>query len=107
MSCFSSDLLTEWGEKVRGAGAEMTGGNDPRVIPQQADAAANANNIAAIDRVSGHTAYRHIVAWGKFLGFTPETVLREIALAERENAPVDAIQKLDGRWHTVADIAND
>jgi hypothetical protein len=80
--------------------------SEPTVIPNQSDAAANAANIAAIESAAGHSRFRHIVAWGKFLGFTPATVCREVERAEAENAPVNAIQKFDDGWHTVDDILN-
>lgn len=77
------------------------------VIPRISDPEANAANIAAIDREVGGSRFRHIVAWGKFLGFTPETVARCIELAEAEKAPLNAIQKFSNGWHTVHDIANE
>lgn len=77
------------------------------VIPRISDEAAMRTNMDAIDRIAGVTTYRHIVAWGKWLGFTPVAVQRELALAVQENAPADAIQKQDGRWARVGDIAND
>lgn len=80
---------------------------DNTVIPRQSDAVANAANVAAIDSVAGESRYRHVVAWGKFLGFTPETVRSAVELAAVEGAPIDAIQKIDGRWLTLADIQND
>ncbi|QDT54295.1 hypothetical protein Pan44_23230 [Caulifigura coniformis] len=80
---------------------------DDSVIPRLTDAAANAANCLAIDREAGDTRYRHIVAWGKFLGFTPATVRRELDRAEAENAPTNAIQRFDDGWHTVDTIANE
>lgn len=78
----------------------------PGAIPNQSDAAVNTLNMANIESLAGQSRYCHVVAWGMFLGFTPATVRREVALAEAENAPLDAIQKLDGRWVTLDEIAN-
>ena len=47
---------------------------DGTVIRSTADRIANEANIAAIDKLIGPTKFTHIVAWGKCLGFTPETV---------------------------------
>lgn len=85
----------------------MADEDDQRIIPKQSDDAANARNVEAIERAAGTSRYRYIVAWGKFLGFTPATVCSEIEQAEADNAPVTAIQKLQGRWHTIEDITND
>ena len=79
---------------------------DGSVIASISDKTAHAENIAAIDRLVVPGKYRHIVAWGKWLGFTPQTVLKSIELAKAEDAPEDAIQKIDGRWIRVGDIAN-
>jgi hypothetical protein len=77
------------------------------VILSISDKAANDANMAAIDQLVGMTRYRHIVAWGKLLGFTPQTVQKSIIQAEAESAPSDAIQKIDGNWFRIGDIAND
>ena len=79
---------------------------DATVIPSTSDNVANAKNMAAIDRVVVAGKYRYIVAWGKWLGFTPQTVLKCVQLAEADDAPEDAIQKIDGRWLRTSDIAN-
>ena len=79
---------------------------DGTAIPSISNKASNAENMAAIDRLIVPGKYRHIVAWGKWLGFTPETVFRSVELAEADDAPEDAIQKIDGRWLRVSDIAN-
>ena len=84
----------------------MTVKNDA-LIPKQSDESANRANVLAIDKAAGGSRYAFIVAWGKFLGFTPDTVCREIERAEAEGAPLNAIQKIEGRWHTIDDIAND
>jgi len=76
------------------------------VIPSIGDRAADAANLAAIDLQGAITRYRYIVAWGKWLGFTPASIQASIALAETDNAPVDAIQKIEGEWLTLDDIAN-
>lgn len=77
------------------------------LIPKVSDKAANITNIAAIDRIANSPKYRYIVGWGKYLGFTPETILKSLQDAEAENAPADAIQKIDGRWFCISDIQND
>ena len=77
------------------------------VIPRISDRAANAANMAAIDEFVRTGKYNHIVAWGKWLGFTPQTVQKHVEQAEAENAPEDAIQKIDGKWDLVGDIANE
>jgi hypothetical protein len=77
------------------------------VIFSISDKAANDANMAAIDQLVRVTKYRHIVAWGKMLGFTPQTVQNSVNEAEADNAPEDAIQKIDGQWLRVGDIAND
>jgi hypothetical protein len=41
------------------------------VIPRIAANVADAANIAAIDRLISTTRFPYIVAWGKWLGFTP------------------------------------
>ncbi len=71
------------------------------------DTAANTANIAAIDHLVTTQSYRHIVAWGKFLGFTPTTVSAYVAEAEADDAPQDSIQKIDGRWLCLGDIVNE
>ena len=77
------------------------------LIPRVADKVANDANIASIDRLVKTPKYHHIVAWGKWLGFTPETVCKHIQEAEADSAPADAIQKIDGQWLRLADIANE
>ena len=80
--------------------------SDATVIQSISDTVANAANIAAIDRfVTGR--YGHIIAWGKWLGFTPEAVLNSVRQAEADNAPEDSIQKINGQWLRVGDIVND
>ena len=80
---------------------------DQTVIPSVSDRASHATNMAAIDRLVVSGKYRHIIAWGKWLGFTPETVLKSVSLAETDNAPEGSIQKIDGRWLVVSDIVNE
>jgi hypothetical protein len=79
----------------------------PTVIPSIADKVANAANIAAIDRLIQASRYSYIIAWGKWLGFTPETVQASTREAEADDAPLDAIQKVEGRWLVLGDIQND
>ena len=79
----------------------------PTVIPRSSDRAANAANIAAIDKLVSTGTYHHIMAWGKFLGFTPTTVSRQVTEAEADQAPFDSIQKIDGRWLRLSDIVNE
>lgn len=82
--------------------------NSPNtVIPSTADLAANAANMAEIDKFVDTRGYRHIVAWGKFLGFTPATVKGLVTEAEIDNAPNDSIQKINGRWLRLDDIVNE
>jgi hypothetical protein len=80
---------------------------DVTVIKRISDKAAYEANMAAISTLVRTQKYHHIVAWGKFLGFTPETVKKSVSEAEAENAPADAIQKIDGRWRCLADIENE
>ena len=77
------------------------------VIPQISDARAHAANQTAIDRFVHTDRFHHIIAWGKWLGFTPQTVLKAVKDAEADDAPWDAIQKIDGRWLRLDDITNE
>lgn len=86
---------------------EMVNNNgDLGVIPSISDRSANEANITAIDRLVRPPTYQYIVAWGKLLGFTPATVQQQIEQAERDCAPADAIQKIDGKWLRLEDIEN-
>ena len=76
-------------------------------IPRISDQAAYEANITAIDQRVTTDKYFHIVAWGKWLGFTPETVRQALEVAESDLAPSDAIQKIDGRWLRLHDIQNE
>lgn len=78
-----------------------------RMIPSVSDEAARKANDEAIDRLVGECRYPYIVAWGKFLGFTPEAVQEYVREAEANDAPPDAIQKIDGEWLTVTGIRNE
>lgn len=78
----------------------------PSMIPSIADRVADEANMTAIDRLIPTTKYPYLVAWGKWLGFTPETVHRSVAEAESDAAPLDSIQKIEGKWHTLYDISN-
>lgn len=81
--------------------------SDGTAIPNLSDRKANAANIAAIDSLVQTQKYPYIVAWGKWLGFKPETVLKIVRAAEVDNAPENAIQKIDDRWTTLDDIQNE
>ena len=63
--------------------------------------------MIAIDRLVKPTKYRHIVGWGKWLGFTPDTVRRELIQAENDDAPIDVVQKAGDRWLRLDDIQNE
>ena len=80
---------------------------DKTLIPSISDKVADAANRAEIDKLVAPGKFRHVVAWGKWLGFTPETVLKSVELAEADNAPEDSIQKIEGRWVRVSDIVNE
>ncbi len=80
---------------------------DARMIPSTADHAAWTANCQAIDRVTGTSRYPYIVAWGKFLGFTASTALDYLQKAEAENAPSEAIQKIEDQWLVVSNIRNE
>jgi hypothetical protein len=80
---------------------------DNSVIPLAANKRANDANIAAIDLLVKAPKYEHILAWGKFLGFTPVAVGKCVAEAETDQAPEDSIQKIDGKWLRLDDIVND
>lgn len=80
---------------------------DSSVIPRISDEQANTANIQTIDELVKTEKYHHIVAWGKWLGFTSHTIQKSVGIAEAENAPEDSIQKIDGDWLRVCDIAND
>ena len=77
------------------------------VIPRIADSVAYKANMIEIDRLLKPSRYRHIVAWGKWLGFKPQVVQRNLGEADDDNAPLDAIQKVDGRWLQISDIQSD
>ena len=76
-------------------------------IPRISDTAAYRENMVAIDRMVSTPKCYHIIAWGKWLGLTPETVRNIIEAAQSDNAPPDAIQKIDGRWLRLQDIENE
>jgi hypothetical protein len=78
-----------------------------RVIPSVSDAAAYEANCDAIDRLVGECQYPYIVAWGKFLGFSPETVKEYVEQAEADNAPAEAIQKSDDKWMLLSSVKNE
>lgn len=81
--------------------------SDGGLISSISDRVAYRENMDAIDRWVRSRKYAFIIAWGKWLGFTPETVLSYIAQAEADDAPLDVTQKIDGVWLRVSDIAND
>jgi hypothetical protein len=80
---------------------------DGTVIPSTSDRVAYKRNMEEIDRLVVSSRYPYIVAWGKWLGFTPEVVLKYVTLAESENAPEDSIQKTEGKWVRIGDVVND
>ncbi len=63
--------------------------------------------MVEIDNVVKTQKYHHIVAWAKWLGFTPESARKIIEEAQLDDAPADAIQKVDGRWLCLGDINNE
>lgn len=77
------------------------------VITSTADREAYSANCLAIDKRVETQRFRYIVAWGKWLGFTPDTVQKSVLEAEAENAPSDAIQKIGTRWLVLKDIVNE
>lgn len=79
----------------------------PATVIPSLDRASTAANSAAIDRLIPTTRYPYLVAWAKWLGFTPEAVRQGVLEAEKDNAPQDSIQKIDGRWLVLDDIKND
>ncbi len=88
-------------------GEDISATDVTSTIPRISDTAAYEENMAAIDRLIRTARYHHIIAWGKWLGLTPETVRNMIEVAQLDNAPVDAIQKIDGRWLRLQDIENE
>jgi hypothetical protein len=52
------------------------------------------------------TKYQHIVAWGRYLQSGAYYIEDQIDLAEKDNAPVDAIYKDQGTWWTMADVVD-
>lgn len=78
-----------------------------RVIPKISDTTAYRTNCEAIDRLIGECRYPYIVAWGKFLGFAPATVIEYVQQAEADNAPAEAIQKIEDEWILVSSIQNE
>ena len=77
------------------------------LIPKISDRVAYRDNMDAIDRSVQSRKYAYIIAWGKWLGFTPVTVLNYITQAEADGAPLDVTQKIDGAWLRLGDIANE
>lgn len=76
------------------------------IIPFLSETAAYEENMAAIDRTIKTEKYHHIIAWGKWLDFTPDSVRNLIEVAILDDAPADAIQKIDGVWLRLRDIVN-
>lgn len=81
--------------------------SDDSVISSTSNVADLIANAEAIDRQIGTTKYRHIVAWGKWLGFTPKTVEKYVREAEVQDVPEDVVQRIDGTWIRLCDIANE
>jgi hypothetical protein len=50
--------------------------------------------------------YRHIVAWGRFMGSYSYYVEAELLRAEKDNAPKDAMYKKDHVWVTYEQSTN-
>lgn len=107
------EIVSKWLETGAVIGSSQseaeihTGTSDMTVIPRLSDELAKEANLAAIDRLASTDKYHHIVAWGKWLGFTPSTVVESIRLAEAENPPADVVQKVDGKWVRLGDVANE
>lgn len=76
-------------------------------MPRISDRAAYEANIVAIDNVAKTQKYYHIIAWAKWLGFIPETARKILEEAQLDDAPPDALQKVDGRWLCLGDINNE
>ncbi len=75
-------------------------------IPNMTPEATAANN-AGINAIATSATHPYIAAWGKLLGFTPATVENELRLAAQDNAPADAVQRIGGKWTTLADIRSE
>jgi hypothetical protein len=85
--------------------SELSG--DGTVIKSTADRIANQANMTAIDKLVTSKTYPYIIAWGKWLGFTPDTVQKYVTQAEADKAPLDVVQKIDGAWVRLDGIVND
>lgn len=49
--------------------------------------------------------HKFIVAWGKYVDSKSYYIQDQLALAEKDNAPEDAVSRRpDGTWRTLADI---
>lgn len=51
--------------------------------------------------------YKHIKAWGVYMGSYRYYITCEQEEAAEDNAPVNAIYKHNGRWKTVDDITDE
>lgn len=48
--------------------------------------------------------YPYIRAWQKFMGAKPYYINQQVALAQKEHAPADAIYRhTEGRWQTMSE----
>lgn len=107
------EIINEWlanGGALREIGqmdVPLQFAGDGTVIPRVSDMVANAENIEAIDQLVVSGKYRHIVAWGKWLGFTPSTVADHVRQAEADDAPSDVVQKVNGKWIRLDDVVNE
>lgn len=102
-----SGRCTTLTEKRQRAIVTEIGHSDESVIPSTSDAAAFSTNASAIDQHVSTDRYHHIIAWGKWLGFTPKTVEKYLTQAVADDAPADSVQKIDGQWVRLGDVGNE
>jgi hypothetical protein len=56
--------------------------------------------------MSKHDSYPYIRAWGQMMRSSNFYIEDQIALARKENAPLDATWRgLNGKWHCLSDMA--
>lgn len=49
--------------------------------------------------------YKFVYAWGKYVDSKDYYIQEQMALAEKENAPLDAYARsADGTWHVIGDL---
>ena len=94
------EIINEW---IAGSGplreisqmdVPLQSAGNGTVIPSVSDMVANTENMDAIDRLVVCGKHRHIVAWGKWLGFTPQTVLKSVELVKQKAHPKTRSRKL-------------